>query len=508
MARKPTRPPKGRATIRPQQAARPASLSSPTIRVPGAKSRRDLELDAVVRAAVVTYGVQEFAKAERMLTKALEADPRHPGALRERGFVRSRGLQDVAGADADFSALLDVKRSAENLTAAAQHAFHAGRMDAAVGLAEEAIGRDPERAEAFNLIARIQGADIAPAVLERLEAVLERPNTPENERRAGYNALGRIYEKRKDYDQAFAYFTRSNAHAGGSYAPASQESGVAAARAQLDAAFFSDRRGYGVKDKRPLFVVGAPRSGSTLIEQVLTSHARVDSVGEFNGLSRVERTIAQRRAEPKTPYWGPGFLADLSKSDAQLGANLYLREALSVASKKNPLRIIDKALINFLRVPLISLAFPNATVLHTFRDPLDTCISCYKQDFQAAFYASDLRLLAHFYSTYCDFMEHMIEVMPERLIHVCHEDFVTGFDAKAPVLVERIGLPWDPACLAPEKNNRLVHTQSANSVRSPVNTSSFGVWRKYERHLAPLIEALGGHAAIEARYARFRAVSI
>ncbi|MCI4663874.1 MAG: sulfotransferase [Neomegalonema sp.] len=504
--RKPTAPNRRAAsgTVKPST----PSFAAPTILTPGAKSARDLEIDAALKAAISIYGKQDFAKAEKLLNRILEVAPEHVGALRERGFVRSRGLQDLAGADKDFEAALKIKRNAELLSATAEHNYYAGRMDDAIAYAREAIELEPSRAEPYTIIARIQGARIDDETLEQLKAAIDHDNASQYDRYFGLNALGRIYEKRQDYDLAFEHFDRANQFAGGEYSAEQRSREIEDYRQNLDASFFERRRGYGVKDQRPVFVVGAPRSGSTLLEQVLTAHPKIDSVAEYNGLTRAERLILEKRSGDRPHYLSMQFIDSISKSEAQAGANYYLKEALSICSNRNALRILDKALINFLRIPLILTLFPRASIVHTFRHPMDTCISCFKQDFRAAFYASRQDLLSHFFRTYYDFMEHMSKIFPDRLIHVCHEDFVTAFQAKAPAAVEAIGAPWDDACLHPEKNQRLVHTHSANSVRSPVNTSSFGAWKNYERHLQPMIEGLGGLAAIEARYEAFRARSI
>ena len=452
--------------------------------------------------------MQQFEKAERILSKVLAEAPDHVLALCTRGEVRSRGLQDAEGAEADFTAALALKRDPATVAAAAQNAFFAGRMDEATELAREAIELDARPTLPYTILAKAQGSKVDDETLSNLEKAIEAPETTQSQRYVGLNALGRIYEKRRDYDTAFKFFTRSNQYAGGSYSAEERALTVADVRRTIDASFFEERRGFGVKDGRPVFVVGAPRSGSTLLEQVLTAHPKIDSVGEFNGLSQVERFVAERRGDDQLRFWRHDFLSSLSKAEASLGANYYLKEASALCINNNARRIIDKALINFIRIPLILLMFPNSRIIHTFRHPMDTCISCYKQDFKAAFYASDQSLLAQFFVSYYDYMEHIQDVLPDRIIHVCHEDFVTGFEDKAPAVVDAVGLEWNDACLRPEDNKRLVHTQSANSVRSAVNTGSFGGWKNYETHLDPLIEGLGGLDAIEARYEKFRALSV
>jgi tetratricopeptide (TPR) repeat protein len=241
--------------------------------------------------------------------------------------------------------------------------------------------------------------------------------------------------------------------------------------------------GTGHPSDLPVFIVGMPRSGTTLVEQVLASHPDVFGGGEL--LFTQDLILGG--------YAGPDYPADLTlvpKDTFTKFGGYYAVRLGALAPKAR--RITDKLPANFRHLGLIHLALPNARIIHVRRDPMDTCFSCYSKLFWSGLnYAYDLRELGHYYKAYDELMGHWRRVLPQgAMLEVQYEDLVSDFEAGARRLVEFCGLDWDERCLNFHENKRAVRTKSEFQVRQPVFQSSIGRWRPYEQWLSPLLEAL------------------
>jgi hypothetical protein len=220
---------------------------------------------------------------------------------------------------------------------------------------------------------------------------------------------------------------------------------------------------------RPIFIVGMPRSGSTLVEQILASHSSVTGMGETNALPRV---TAQRAADP--PAYAAAYLAEVASEGAPSG------------------RFTDKLLSNFYRAGLIRLMFPEAVILHTVRDPIDTCLSCFFSNFgdPRLAYSFDLGDLAKYYCAYREVMGHW-RTVALGLVAVRYEAMVASPRAQVARILRACSLNWEDGCLRFHDNQRSISTLSAEQVRRPIYTSSVGRWRRYREHIGPLIAGLG-----------------
>jgi tetratricopeptide (TPR) repeat protein len=243
----------------------------------------------------------------------------------------------------------------------------------------------------------------------------------------------------------------------------------------------------GAPTELPVFVVGFWRSGTTLVEQTLSSHPQVFGAGELTLL----RAFAQERHDPQLPRGEPLILepAALSRATIDRLSRGYLDHVRRLAPAAA--RITDKLPPNFMFLGLIQAAFPGAKVIHCVRDPVDTCISCFFNLRGSISYTHDLRALGSFYRDYQRIMAHWKSVLDLPILDVVYEDFVADQEAVARRLIDFIGLPWDEACLRPHENTRVALTRSIHQVRKPVYGTSVARWKRYERHLGPLIEALG-----------------
>jgi hypothetical protein len=244
------------------------------------------------------------------------------------------------------------------------------------------------------------------------------------------------------------------------------------------------KRGWGNYSRVPIFIVGMPRSGSTLLEQILASHSRVFGAGEINDFAKSAASL-------------PGVSEDFPESVLILSDNelrhLGRRYVNSVTAKvPGVIRITDKMLSNFAYIGLIHLALPNARIIHACRDPVDTCLSCFSILFgDDQPYTYDLAELGRYYRAYERLMRHWRAVLPEGvMLDVCYEDVVANLERQARRLIGHCGLEWEDRCLEFHQTPRPVHTASVTQVRQPIYHDSVGRWRPYRDLLRPLLDTL------------------
>lgn len=256
---------------------------------------------------------------------------------------------------------------------------------------------------------------------------------------------------------------------------------------------FLERQNLGVTSPDPIFIIGMPRSGSTLVEQILASHPQVFGAGETDAFDVALRTAGLRTV--KRPF--PESVPEWTTEDFHGVADRYLkllRTNLPLSGKQGKARrITDKMLTNFRYAGLIHLMLPRARIIHTQRDPIDTCLSCFSIQFAGLHYTYDLGELGRYYSTYAHLMEHWRAVLPAgRMLEVQYEETVTDFEATARRIIAHCGLQWDDACLRFYETQRPVRTSSVTQVRRPIYQSSVGRWRPPDENaLRPLLDALG-----------------
>jgi tetratricopeptide (TPR) repeat protein len=252
--------------------------------------------------------------------------------------------------------------------------------------------------------------------------------------------------------------------------------------------FIQARQGYGTLSTTPIFIVGMPRSGTTLIEQVLASHPQISGAGELPLLDQVAG--AARRLLPGIPHF-PEMMSDMSPADFRAVGELYVETISQRAPTAT--HIVDKMTVNFLLVGLIHLAMPNATIIHAVRNPVDTCLSCFSMHFTSGHeHTYDLAELGRYYRHYRELMAHWHDVLPPgRIMDVHYEELVADLEGVAQGMVSHCGLAWNDRCLDFHRNERPINTASAVQVRKPIYRDSIGRWRKYEPMLGPLLAELG-----------------
>ncbi len=369
-----------------------------------------------------------------------------------------------------------------------------GRLDEAIRAAKRAIDLAPRNASYYEHLAGIGQFEPGDRYIEAMEKLArDAASLGAMERIHLHFALARGYEDTGRFDAAFAQLQAGNAlrrrHV--AYDEAATLGRMDRTREVFSAEFLAARRDAGEPSALPIFIVGMPRSGTTLIEQILASHARVFGAGEINLLDIAAGTLG--KALPGAPPF-PEMASAMSADDfRRLGAS-YLERLRQRAPDAS--RIVDKMPGNFFFAGLIHLALPNATIIHAVRDPLDTCVSCFSILFVNQPQTHDLAGLGRYYRHYRELMAHWRRVLPpQRLLDVHYEELVGDLEGVARRIVTHCGLPWDARCLDFHSTARTVRTASATQVRRPIYRTSVGRWRRYEKFLQPLIAELDGNRA-------------
>lgn len=327
--------------------------------------------------------------------------------------------------------------------------------------------------------------------MEAARKILADPaRPPADHANVGYG-LGKALDARGDYDGAFEAWNQANAARRrqiGRFDRDGMVKRVDRYIAQFSRAFIEARKGWGSESRRPVFVLGMPRSGTTLVEQILAAHPDVHGYGELTDLSRLTKRLPQRAG---TVQRWPEAVAALSRPLIKWGADEYLA-SLQKRYPTSAARVVDKAPNNFSHIGLIALLFPNASIIWCRRDPRDICISIYGENFGLSQkHATDLADIGFFYRQHMRLMRHWLEVAGGQIYQCSYEALVAEPDAQTRKLVEAVGLPWDDRCLRFHEADRPVLTPSRWQVRSPIYGGASGRWKRYEKHLGPLLEALG-----------------
>lgn len=367
-----------------------------------------------------------------------------------------------------------------------------GRMDEAAATYRDVIALEPRYYESYEGLATAYKFGKDEPELKAIESYLTEQNLPTKDRESLHYAAGKIYNDLKDYDQAFKHYNAAKTITGAGYKIARYITFVDQAEHAYTKEFLASWYGKGHKSDRPVFIVGMPRSGTTLTEQVLSSHPKVYGAGERNDMQRISTALINRLGG--TLEHGPKF-DDLKAHDLKAAAESYLEMLRRHSATAE--RVTDKMPHNYESLGLISMYFPNARIVHCVRDPIDTCVSCFMQHFHSAHgYNAGLESLGLYYRQYVRLMDHWKKVLPIPILDVRYEDMIADQEGMARRLIDFVGLPWDDACLRFYENERAVTTPSRWQVRQPIYGSSVKRWKNYEQHLQPLIEALGDLADV------------
>jgi len=423
--------------------------------------------------------------------KTLQINPNHTEAYNNMG-VSLQGLGRSQEAITCFEKTVQLDPGyADAYSNLGESLKKTGHSNEAIGYFQKSLQLDPENVETYKRLSECkkkQPADEAFAVLESLKGKKQHST---NENMIIHFVLGKMYEDIADYEKSF-----HNYHIGNELRKQCKEQGSDIDNYEedvrdfievFDEDFFASRRHFGIDSDVPIFIVGMPRSGTTLVEQILSSHNQVFGAGELKDISTLLCDLMKQNEEKTFRQ----FVETLSRDTSINLARQYLNNIRSLS--EDACRITDKMPQNFSRLWLITLLFPHAKVIHTRRNPLDTCLSCYFHDFTEGHgYKNDLRTMGHYYRLYEQLMDHWHKVLPISILDVQYEELVRDQEANSRKIVEFCGLEWDDNCLEFHKNKRLVRTASTVQVRKKMYSTSMGRWENYTKFLGPLREALEG----------------
>jgi tetratricopeptide (TPR) repeat protein len=367
-----------------------------------------------------------------------------------------------------------------------------GRQPEAIQEYHAAIAALPDSGEAWWSLANLKTYRFADDEIERMRTVEAAPVTSPVDRYHLCFALGKALEDLGRYEESWAFYERGNAlkHAEIRYLRQITETHARLSKQVCTKDFFAARQEWGVADPDPIFVLGQPRSGSTLIEQILASHPQVEGTQELAAVQRIVTELRGRGTDLDNPRY-PGVLTELSAEEFTRIGERYLTETRAYRRTGRPF-FIDKMPNNFRDIGLIHLMLPNAKIIDVRREPMACCFGNLKQLFYSGQeFSYNIDDVARYYRTYLDIMRHWNLALPGRILTVHHEDVVDDLEGSVRRILDFCGLPFEPACLEFHKSPRNVRTASSEQVRQPISREGIGQWRNYEPWLASLRAALG-----------------
>jgi len=487
--------------------------------------RHPQDIEAMRLLARIGMKMGVLDDAEFLLESVLEFDPRYHAARydyatvlieRQKHAQALEQLEQLLALDAGNAAFRTLKANA--LTGLGRHEeslrlFNELRADSpndhtlqlAIGHAQKTIGQQAEAIESYRRaddlrpgfgdawwsLANLKTYRFTDAEIERMRGYESAAATGDEDRLHLCFALGKALGDRRAFAESFDYFARGN---GLKRSQVSHDAGHLEQRLRLQMQictreFFAARAGAGCPADDPIFIVGLPRAGSTLIEQILASHSAVEGTRELADIPRLVHQLNGRESDQVQARY-PGVLAELDVGEFRRFGEQYIADTRIYRSGKP--RFIDKMPNNFRHIALIHLILPNARIIDARRDPMDCCFSNFRQLFaNGQEFTYSLEDIGRYYRIYVELMQHWDRVLPGRVLRVQHEQLIDDLEGSVRRMLEHCGLAFEPACLEFHRTERSVRTASSEQVRRPINREGVGQWRDYEAYLAPLKAALG-----------------
>jgi len=443
---------------------------------------------------------QMFTEALREADALLQRDPDNP---RYQSIYAVECMQcgQFDSALEHFDRILEALPADPVTLTSKGHALKTrGQLDAAIGAYREAIEAHRWHGEAYYSLANLKTYKFTDSELGTLQSVQDNSNLGFMDRVYVHFALGKAFEDRRNYDQSFSHYERGNSlKKSQSRYQADQITADLHAQTQVcTAEFFEQRASWGCQQPDPIFIVGLPRAGSTLLEQILSSHSQVDGTLELPNILSLSQHLRRRNRDGESGEY-PAILGELSAADFQEFGEAYIRDT-RIHRQGAPF-FIDKMPNNFRHLGLIKLMFPNAKIIDARRNPLACCFSAYKQLFadgqEFSYSLSDLGL---YYRDYVDLMEHWDTVLPGYVLRVENEALIADLETEVRRLLDFCELPFEEGCLYYYETERDIRTPSSEQVRKPISRAGIDQWRNYEQFLDPLKSALGPLAELSEQW--------
>ena len=434
---------------------------------------------------------QKFAAARRQAARLLETSPGHPQFLSIHAIeCMQTGDYDTALAQLD-KVLERIPGDAVTLTSKGHAYKTCGQYDRAVAAYRSALSSQPRHGEAWYALSNLKVYCFSETELQAMSNLAEDDGLAHADRVHLSFALGKAHEDRNDFDTSFACYLRGNRlkNALSRYDAGTMSREFQAQQRVCQASLLSRGRQAGFPAPDPIFVVGLPRAGSTLLEQILSSHSRVDGTLELPNILALSQQLRRRGRQQGKPEY-PDILETLSDGELHEFGRQYLEET-RIHRQGAPF-FVDKMPNNFRHIGLIALILPNARIIDARRHPMACCFSAFKQLFaEGQEFTYDLAHLGSYYRDYVALMEHWDNMLPGRILRVRYEEVVADLDTQVRRLLAFCNLDFEPQCIDFHRTRRSVRTPSSEQVRQPIFTSGLDYWRNYEKFLGPLRRTLG-----------------
>ena len=431
---------------------------------------------------------EAFAEVEKLLAE----DPKRPGYRNLAAVVCSR-IGEYERSSEFYQSLLEEYPDNAKVWLSYAHVLKTeGKREQCEAAYRKAIERDAGFGEAFWSLANLKTFRFTPDDIKNMNSQVARDSLELSSRVQFHFALGKSAEDEGDHALSFEHYDSGNKLHRSDLNYQSQQNTARAERmkSRFTADFFRDRKGMGCTESGPIFIVGMPRAGSTLLEQILASHSMVEGTTELPDIITLAKELRSRATEDEAGVYD-GVLARMSPAELEELGRQYL-ERTRIHRKTDKPFFIDKMPNNFLHIGLIQVSLPNARIIDARRHPLACCFSNFKQYFaRGQSFSYSLEDVGHFYRDYVDLMDHYDAVLPDRIHRVIYERLVNDTEGEVRSVLDYCGLPFEEGCLRFFENKRPVRTASSEQVRQPIYQSGVEQWRHYDAFLAPLRDALG-----------------
>ncbi|MGF1578544.1 MAG: sulfotransferase [Gemmataceae bacterium] len=444
-----------------------------------------MQNDLIMRAAAL-FEAGDVVEAKQICDELLSQQANNFEALHLRGALAAKE-KDLPTALEMFEKARTIRSTSSELLTNLGGVYRGlGQLDRARKCWTQAIEHDSNQARAYHSLAEAE-THLNDGLLRKVRDVLGQGATSHDNLAYLHFAAGKICDDLDRFEEAFAHFEKGNTACRVEFDPQAHRAFLDRIMDCFQDAIMDHRVGTGVSSRCPIFVVGMPRSGTSLVEQILASHPDVFGAGELPDINAIAGTLPQY-TQKLVQY--PECLLSLPDKLFAASATAYLNRLASLNTTRRAY-VVDKAPLNFLHLGLVRLMFPQAVILHCQRNPMATCLSCFFQKFVTSQeYSFHLDHLGFYYCEYERLMSFWRKILPNTFVNVSYEKLVQKPNETIPWLLDICGLNWDDRCLRPERTVRPVATASAWQVRRPIYTSSVDRWRNYEAYLEPLRTAL------------------
>ena len=458
--------------------------------------------NARIQYVDILLRMQRFAKALQYAKRLLADHPDDTNVIRALYAAACAGVGRSQEAITHYQGLMQAQPNNVAYPIALAHIHKSdGDIDEAVRLYRLAYRQKRDHGDAYWSLANTKSYQFTDDEVARMTTAEAASTTAQSDRIQLCFALGNAFESRGDYQRAFVYYSRGNAlkQATAYHSPEHLQIRIDSQIEVCTEALFERRCGVGVEAPDAIFIVGLPRAGSTLLEQILASHSQVDGTMELHYILNLAKRLRGRSDDPRSPRSPryPRILAELDDDYFRRFGEQFIEDTR--AYRGDAPFFIDKMPNNFFHIGLIRLILPNAKIIDARREPMPCCFSGFKQLFgEGQEFSYSLATIGNYYRQYVKLMDHWDRVLPGFVLRVQHEDVVADLEGQVRRILDFCALPFEQACVDYHRTERSVRTPSAEQVRRPIYRDGLDQWRHFEPWLAPLKEALG--ADVLARY--------